>query len=490
MAIRTVLGAGRLQLLRLAITEGLLLACTGGAAGVALAFLMLRLLVRLAPEGIPRLSQATLDPRILGFTLVCCIAVGLLFGIVPALRGGGRIGRPALVVTQFALSLALLTGAGLLGRALWKFQQQPLGMETQHIVTATLSLSSQRYPHGEQQLAFAESLENALRAAPGVGLATIADSVPPNVPQRSRMAMGMRVDGRPPEPSVSGRVVWRAVGPEYFHALGIRILSGRSFTEDDRTGSVEVAIVSESLARRLFGTADPLGHVLGLAAPQDSARIVGVAQDVRNSGGTTPDDPEYYVPRVHRADASIYAAPDELRRLTAIVRTPLASGAAARVLRQSVASLDGSLPVEIATLADTTARLSLRPRFNAMLLGLFAAIGLALAAFGLYGVLGFLVVQRTQEIGVRMAVGATPGSIVRLMLASAGKWLIIGLIFGLWLSAALANALRSLLLGVSPLDPAAWAFSAAILLTAALAAAWFPSRRASAIDPMQVLRHE
>jgi putative ABC transport system permease protein len=490
MAIRTALGAGRLQLLRLAITEGLLLACTGGVVGVALAFLMLRALLRLAPEGIPRLSEATLDPRILGFTLVCCVAVGLLFGIVPAMRGGGRIGRPVLVTAQFALSLALLTGAGLLGRALWNFQQKPLGMETQHVLTASLSLSNQRYPRGEQQLAFAERLENALRAAPELGLVAIADSYPPNMPQRSRMAMGLRVDGRTPDTPIEGRVVWRAVGPEYFHALGIRILSGRSFTEDDRTGSAEVAIVSESLARRLFGTTYPLGHFLGLAALEDSARIVGVAQDVRNSGGTAPDDPEYYVPRVYRADASIYAAPDELRRLAAIVRTPLSADAAARVLRQSVASLDGSLPVEIASVAKTTDRLAVRPRFNATLLGLFAMIGLALAAFGLYGVLGFLVVQRTREIGVRMAIGASPGSIVRLILATAGKWLIFGLTFGLCLSVAVASALRSLLLGVSPFDPAAWVFSATILLLTALAAAWVPSRRAAAVDPMEVLRHE
>jgi putative ABC transport system permease protein len=377
-----------------------------------------------------------------------------------------------------------------LGRALWNFQRKPLGMETQQVVIASLSLSAQRYPQAAQQLAFAEQLEERLRSAPGVTVVSIGDSYPPNVPQRSRMAMGLRIDGQQPDRPLPGRVVWRAVSPEYFHALGIRILHGRPFTEQDRMPGENVAIVSESLARRLFGASDPLGHSLGLASPTDSARIVGVAENVRNSGGTAADDPEYYVPRVHALDGSIYSGPDELRRMAAIVRTPLSADAAASMLRRAVAAMNTGIPVEIATLAETTGRLAVRPRFNALLLALFAAIGLVLAAFGLYGVLGFLVAQRTREIAIRMAVGATPSGMARLVLTSAGRWLAVGLICGLGLSAVVARALQSLLLGVSAADPEAWSAAAGLLLAAACAGAWFPSRKAASVDPMEALRHE
>jgi putative ABC transport system permease protein len=497
MAIRIALGAGRARLLRQAVTEGLLLGLAGGTAGIGLGFVMLRVLVRLGPQSIPRLADATLDLRVLGFTLLCSVMAGILFGLVPGFQTEtrvaslrGRILRPALVVAQFALSLTLLTGAGLLGRALWSFQQKPLGMETQQVFTASLSLSAQRYPQPVQQLAFAEQLEERLRSAPGMGVVSVADSFPPNVPQRSRMAMGLRIDGRQPDPAISGRVVWRAVSPDYFHALGIRILRGRPFQEEDRASKEIVAVVSQSLARQIFGGADPIGHLLSLAAPTDTARIVGVAENVRNSGGTDPDDLEYYVPRLHSAAASIYNAPDELRRMALIVRTPLAADAAARAIRQAVAGLDGSVPVQIATLSESTGLLAVRPRFNAMLLALFAAIGLALAAFGLYGVMGFLVAQRTREIGVRMALGATPGNLMRMVLGGAARWLLLGLICGGLVSAALSRGLESLLLGVRSSDPLAWCLAAGVLLAAAGSAAWMPARRAACVDPMEALRQE
>jgi putative ABC transport system permease protein len=486
MTIRVALGASRWQLLRQSLTESLLLAGAGGVAGAALALAMVRLFVRMAPEGIPRLAAANLDWRVLAFTLICSLLAGVGFALVPRFSRG----RAFLVVTQFALSLALLTGAGLLGRALWRFQQKPLGMETQQVVTASLSLSTQRYGQASQQLAFAEELEQHLRSVPGMSVVAMGDSYPPGVPQRSRPGTVLQMDGRPPGTPLQGPVVWRAVSPDYFRALGIRILRGRPFTEQDRSEANGPVIVSESLARCLFGAADPIGHFLGTQGLPQRSLIVGVAENVRNSGGTAPDDPEYYVPRSHAANAGIYAAPNELRRMAAIVRTAMAPDAAARVLRQTVAAMDPALPVEIATLAQSTARLAVRPRFAATLLALFAAIGLALAAFGLYGVLGFVVAQRTREIGVRMALGATPGMIGRMVLGSAGRWLALGLVCGLGLSVAVSRALGALLLGVSAADPLAWSAAAAILLAAAFAAAWFPSRRAARVDPMETLRQE
>ena len=279
----------------------------------------------------------------------------------------------------------------------------------------------------------------------------------------------LEVDGRRPDLPVQGTVVWRAVTPEYFRALGIAIVRGRGFTEQDRDPGREVMIVSDSLARRLFRGREAVGSFIG------KAQVVGVAANVRNSGGTAGDEPEYYVPRSHAASAPVYAYPDELRRACVIVRTPLAPDAAARAIRDAVASLDASLPVEMETLGQSTGRLSARPRFNAMLIGLFAVVGLALAACGLYGVLAFLVAQRTREIGVRMALGATPAAISRMVLAGAGRWLAVGLACGLALSAAVSRALHSLLLGVSEHDPAAWVLAAAVLLASAMAAAWLPA---------------
>ncbi len=495
LAVRVALGAGRMRLLRQSLTETLVLSLLGGAGGALLAWGLLRLFVNLAPEGIPRLSEAALDMRVLTFTLACSLLCGVLFGIGPALSSelrpmSGVAGprgwvRPALIVTQFALSLALLTGAGLLGRALWNLQHLPLGMETEQAITASFSLAPQRYPDGPRQLAFSEALEERLHNAPGVLAVAISDSHPPDVPLRSKPMWGLEIDGRPPETPYHGTVVWRAVSPEYFRALGITILSGRAFTEEDRDPANEVAILGESLARRLFPGSSALGHHLG------KATIVGVAANVRNSGGTAPDDPEYYVPRSHSASAAAYQYPDELRRATAIVRTPLAPDVAARVLREAVGDLDRGLPVQVETLSRSTSRLSARPRFNATLIGLFASVGLALAAFGLYGVLGYLVAQRTREIGIRMALGATPAAVSRMVLGSAGRWLVCGLVGGLALSMGVSRGLRSLLYGnVSEHDPAAWALSAAVLLVAALAAAWLPSRRAARVDPMVALRHE
>jgi hypothetical protein len=279
-------------------------------------------------------------------------------------------------------------------------------------------------------------------------------------------------------------VVWRAVTPDYFRALGIPIRAGRGFTEEDRDRGRDVTIVSQSLARRLFRGPEVVGHFLG------SSEIVGVSGDVRNSGGTSRDDPEYYVPRSHTPDAAMYSAPDELRRVVAIVRTRLAAGPASRAIRQIAAELDRYVPVQIETMQQSAGRLSVRPRFNAMLLALFAAIGLALSACGLYGVLGFLVAQRTREIGVRMALGATPRAIVALVLANAGRWLAVGMACGLVLSVGLSLALKSLLYGIPAYDPPSWALAAAALAATAMGAAWQPALRAVRTGPLEALRHE
>jgi putative ABC transport system permease protein len=498
LAIRLALGAGRITLARQAITDSLLLASLGGVTGSLLAYGLLKLFVNAAPEGIPHLSQAGIDPRVLAFTLLCSLSCGLIFGMGPALAlpnaealsagwsvvNGRGFASQVLIAAQLALSLALLTAAGLLLHALWRFQQRPLGMEAQQVLTASISLSHNRYPDTARQLGFSEQWEERLRNTAGFSTVAISDSRPPDIPVRSKPLAALEIDGRQQELPAVGTVVWRAVTPAYFHALGISIRRGRGFTEQDRDPGRDVMIVSQSLALRLFHNHDAVGHSV------NGAEIVGVAGDVRNSGGTASDDPEYYVPRSRAVDAFIYRYPDELRRLVAIIRTPLAPEAAVRAIRNAAAALDGTLPVQIETMGESTGRLSVRPRFSAMLLSLLAAIALALSALGLYGLLGFLVVQRTREIGVRMALGATPMAVFRTVLGSAARWLAAGVGCGLALSVFMTRAMGTLLYGVSKLDPAAWIVALAVLVIAALGAALRPSWRAVRIDPLEALRHE
>jgi len=498
LAIRVALGADRIRLARLAFSESLLLVSLGGAAGSLVACGLLKLFVNAAPEGIPRLSQAGIDMRVLAFTTLCSLSCALIFGTAPALARpapealsgsrtvAGRRGSASqlLIGAQLAFSLAVLTAAGLLVHALWRIQQRPLGMETQQVMTASMSLSRERYRDIGQQLAFSEKLEERLRNTVGLTTVAVSDSHPPEVSLRSKPLGALKIDGRPPESPGVGTVVWRAVTPAYFQALRIPIRRGRGFTEQDRNPGRDVMVVSQSLARLLFHNGDVVGHSV------NGVEIVGVAGDVRNSGGTANDDSEYYVPRSHAADAVIYGYPDELRRLVAIVRTPLAPEAASPAIRSVVAALDGTLPVRIETMAESTGRLSVRPRFNAMLLALFAVIALVLSALGVYGLLGFLVAQRTREIGVRVALGATPMSIFYTVLRTAVRWLAAGVGCGLVLSIVMSRAIGSLLYGVPKLDPAAWLLAVAVLVGGALAAAWRPCWRAVRVDPVEALRHQ
>ncbi len=478
MSIRRAMGASRLRLARQIAIECLLISALGGVAGCMLAYALVRMLGSSA-----LVAHAAVDTRVLAFALLCSVASAMVFGIGPALGGetrssAGRV-RPVFLVAQLALSLALLTGAGLLIETLWRFEQIPLGMETRNVVTASVSLPVERYPGAAARLAFAEGLERKLT---GFTMAAVADSRPPEVPLRSKPLAAQSIDGRAQSEPAAGTVVWRAVTPDYFRALGIGIRKGRAFTEQDR--DAQVMIVSEMLAARLFHGDDPVGHFIG------TAQIVGVAADVRNSGGTEPDNPEYYVPRSHASGAPMYAAPDELRQVVAIVRTPLSPGAAAHELREMVGSIDGSIPAEIETVGASTARLASRPRFNAMLLACFAAIGLILSSVGVYGVLGFMVSMRTREIGIRMALGATPRQVVGMIMGGAARWLAMGMVCGWLLSAELARALGSMLFHVTRFDPLVWSIATAVLILVALTTAWRPSRRAARVDPMEALREE
>ena len=498
LAVRLALGASRVRLARQALTESLILAAAGGAAGCALAVILLRVFVAIAPEGIPRLEQASVDPRVLLFAVGVSLVCGVLFGVAPALEhpraealtGWRTLGarqhwlRHALVAGQICASLVLLTGASLLLRSLWNLEEQPLGMHTEGVLTASITLGQKSYADPVRQLAFFEELERRLARLPGIAHFAISDSVPPAGAARDMIYAAIDVAGRPPlGEGTGGMVTWRMITPSYFAALRAPILRGRDFREEDRDPNHNSVILSDSLARRLFPGQDPLGQQIRPGRAGAWLTVVGVAADVKNTPLMLPDQPEYYVARKHGA-----ANPGHFA--TAILRGPSDPAAMARWVRTTVASIDPALPVEIQTLDQRVGRLAQRPRFDAWLLTLFAAMGLLLSAIGLYGVVSFLVAQRTREIGVRVALGATPRDVARLVLGHAARWTALGVAIGLLGSLFTARLLSSMLFHLSARDPWVLASAVAALWAVAMLAAWMPSRRAARVDPMEALRQE
>jgi putative ABC transport system permease protein len=501
VAVRVALGATRVRLARQALTESMLLSLAGAAAGCWVAYGLLRLFVSIAPQGIPRLQQAAIDHRVLLFALTVALVSGLLFGLAPAWRrtspeiltgndaqpiGRGRL-RQILVTSQIAVSLVLLTGAGLLLRSLWRLESIPLGMDVENIVTAEMMLMPHRYPQDSQQWAFFDQLHTRLKAIPGVGSVALSDELPPEGGQQTRYS-DIEIAGRPRTPEGAGGLVrYRQVTPGYFSTLEAKILRGREFNDDDLFPSQNVVILSNILAHRLFASGDALGESIRIHSPENDNNpwrtVVGVAADVRNNGLALGSDPEFYIPWKNDPEEYIGHA-------FVIIRTPLNPDAIAKWLRSEVASLDPTQPVTIELLAQRVSQLAERPRFNAVLLTLFAVTGVCLAAVGLFGVVGYLVTQRTREIGVRMALGATPRNILRLVLRSVARWTLAGALAGFVGSWFTARLLQSLVFEVSVHDP--WLLCVPIVLLIAIAflAGLIPATRAMRVDPMVALRHE
>jgi predicted permease len=433
------------------------------------------------------------------FTVAVSLASGVMFGLAPALQNpraeelagwrtlGGRthLFRLVLVAAQMTVSVILLTGAGLLLRSLWNLERQPLGMRTDRVITATVALGAKSYPDSNRQRAFFEELEARLRRIPGVTELALSNSLPPAGSLMGPMLYAaIDVQGRPRlAEGTGGTVTWRSVTPRYFAALGIPVLRGRGFQEEDRDPNRNVVILSDSMARRMFAGEDPLGKQIRPGRSGPWRTVVGVVGNVKNNGLVERDDPEYYEIRKHSGGGVE-------RNAAAIIRTAMDPRVTSQWVRAEVAALDPTLPVDIQTIHERVGQLAQRPRFNAVLLGIFAGIGVLLAAIGLYGVISFLVAQRTQEIGVRMALGATPGAVTRLVLAHAARWAALGVALGLAGALLTARLLQAMLYQVSAKDPATILAVVALLSGVALLAAWAPSRRAARVDPAQALRQE
>jgi predicted permease len=503
MAVRAALGAGRLRLLQQAVIESLALTAAGALAGVLFATLLLRVFILIAPEGMPFLSAAKVDWRVLAFTLsasaLCASGFGLVSGMTHAhvdsltsRRGPGirhaRL-RQFLVTAQIAASLVLLAGGMLLTRSFKNLENQKLGMSYQNVLTASLSLGQTAYPDQQRQMAFFEHLRRNLRWGPGIDAVAISDSLPPGGPHRDRVYAALRVDGQPRLASgTGGNVAWRWVTPDYFRALNIPLIEGSGFTDEDLTSDNRFVVLSSSLADRMFPGQVPLGRQVHLAsaAPADQDppfTVVGVAADVKNGGLAAGEEPEYYELRRNRAE-------DWDRGGVVIVRSNLPAEALKNWMRTQIASLDPTLPVEIKTLGEQVAKLADRPRFEMLLVGYFACIGLMLSVIGLYGVTSFLAVQRKSEVGIRMALGARRIDIVHLVLAGAGRMVVPGLAVGLALAFALSQALSGLLFNVKPHDPVTYFGATVILAAVAVACTLIPAIGAARVDPIVTLRED
>jgi putative ABC transport system permease protein len=498
-SVRAALGASRGRLFRQNLVESLTLGILGGAAGCWVAHLLLELFVSIAPEGIPRLQQASLDLRVVAFTFTITLISVAFFGVAPALttpspeqlsgkesRATTRsLLRQALVASQVAVSLILLTCAGLLLHSLWKLERAPTGISTENVLTETVALAEYRYPQPAQQLAFLTELKARLRSIPGVTNIAISDSLPPAGQMRSTILTAVEPEGRPPLPEgTGGPIVWRAVSPEFFSLLNIPIVRGRAFEPQDEQPSEHPIILDETLARRLFPNEDPIGRRIRLfRAEKPWYTVVGVAADVRNNGLVENSDPQFYLP--WKSDPVIFLSNAQI-----LVRTPLNPNAVAGWIREATKSQDATLPVSIERLSTRVEKLAERPRFNAVLLTLFAAVGVVLSAIGIYGVVGFLVARQTQEIGVRMALGASPQNILGMVLWNIGKWTIGGTALGVLGAWFCARLMSSLLFEIGAHDPLPLAVAVLLLFAVAFLAAYLPARRATQIDPLIALRYE
>ncbi len=498
LAVRAALGATRARLIRQAFTENIVLGVLGGSAGCAIAYLLLRLFVSIAPDGIPYLGQASLDTRVALFTLGISLLSGMFFGLASAFRHtsaellGGKesratsrnVLRQTLVTAQIAASLILLAGAGLLLRSFWKLQTVPLGMNTERILTAEIDLADYRYPRPAQQLEFFRDVQSRLARIPGVRTLALSDTLPPTGGMQATFLSAIEIAGQPRFTGGTGGMIgYRYVTPAYFSVLGIPVVDGRAFLDQDLLTTGNPVVLSEALAKRLFGEGDPIGKPFRFGRQNLWRTIVGVVGDVKNDGLAAAGGPEFYLP--WREEPEGY-----YRRANIILRTPVNPKALAKWIRSEVASMDPTVPVTIEAMNQRVEKLADRPRFNAILLSLFAAMGVLLAAIGIYGVVGFLAAQQTREIGVRMALGATPQGILKMVLSSVARWTLGGAVVGILGAWFCTRLLESLLFEVKTHDPVLLGGAVALLLAAAFLAAWIPARRAMRVDPMVALRYE
>ena len=511
IAVRTALGAGAGRLVRQLLTESVLLALAGGILGALLADWGVRALVAAAPPTLPRLDAVHTDGRVLGFTLLVSVATGLLFGLAPAIQAsrpdltvalaeGGRSGssagrqrfRRSLVVAQIALALTLVTSAGLLIRSFVRMRGVDPGFDPSHLLSAQVELSAVRYDTPAKVRAFYGELVQRLEAIPGVRSAAAVRALP----MTGRLEIGdwsFVVDGRysnPPTPADRVTADWQTLTPGYFETLRIPVLQGRPIELQDRAEATPVVVINRTLARLAWPGQDPIGQRVLLGGGKvDSVwrTVVGVVGDVRHRGLTATPRPEMYLPHAQFPAGS--GTPE--RTLRVVLRANGDPNALAGPMRAALAELDPAVPlVDLQTMEQALGAWAAERRLTMILVAAFAALALILGAVGVYGVMAHLVVQRTREIGIRIALGAVPREILALVIGQ-GAWLALaGVTIGVGGALAASRLLGRLLFQVTPTDPATYAGTALTLLGVAALAALVPALRATRTDPVEALRSE
>ena len=503
IAIRTALGAGRRRIVRQLLTESAMLGVVGGGVGLVLAVWGLDALVALSPANIPRLDQIRIDGRVLVFTVVVSLLTGFIFGAAPALQaskpdlnealkeGGrgtagsrrGRQIRSLLVVAEIAVSLVLLIGAGLLIRSFIRLQRFDLGFNPRNLVTLRVQLPGAKYPEEAQRVAFFQQVFQHMEAVPGVrSVGAISSVFLSDTPDSTNFT----IEGRPVTPSAESiEVPLDAVTTDYFKVMGIPLLRGREFDDRDRIGSTKVVIVNNTFASRFFADEEPLGKRFCYGQPNgdktDWLTIVGIVGDMRRTGFDHEPRPETFLPQNQNPDNA----------LTIVARTESDPAAFTGTLRDAVWAVDKDQSVsDLKTMDGVLAEMTAQQRFNTILLAVFAAVALVLAAVGIYGVMSYSVMQRMHELGVRIALGASGRDLMRLVVGQAMALALIGIGGGLVASLLLTRLMASLLYGVTATDPATFLLISSLLTGVALAASLVPARRAMRADPMVALRYE
>jgi predicted permease len=497
LAVRSALGAARGRLVRQLLTESVVLALAGGAAGLLLAFWAGEALARLGATSVPRLAEVALDGRTLAFTSGLAVLTGLLFGLVPAVQvargelqeglkegargsAGGSRTRTALVASQVAIAMVLLVGAGLLLRSFARLQAVDPGFNPDGVMTARLNLPGRAYDTPEKQVAFFQQLLERVRALPGVQSAS-AISFLPFAGLGSRTSF--RIEGRPvPAAGQFPSTDVRAAMPDYWRTLGIPLVAGEALDARDIAGAPRRVVINEAFARAHFPGENPVGKFVIMPWGEDlRGEIVGVAADTRQFGYDVEPYPMIY-----------WAMPQfPLSFMSLAVRTAGEPDAVVPSLRAAVRSLDADLPLaDVRPLGDFLGESVAQRRFTMALTATFAAVALLLAAVGLYGVLAYGVAQRTREIGVRVALGAARRAVIGLVIREGMMVVVAGIASGALLAVALTRVMTTLLYGVGPLDPVTYVAVAAVLGAVALLASWLPARRAARVDPMAALRNE
>jgi putative ABC transport system permease protein len=501
--IRAALGAGRWRLMRQLLTESILVSLVGGFFAVLLAIWGTSLLVALKPDNLPRLQEIGVDARVLGFTFGISLLTGVLFGLLPAwtaarsgvsegLKESGRGAtagsarqrlRSMFVVGELAVALILLVGAGLLIKTFWKLRSVESGFNPDHLLTMRVELPEARYKEKDPQTRFRMQALAAINSLPGVQAAMVSE-----LPlSGDSLDHDFLIEGRPPiAPGDEPSLETRSVMGDYFQAMQMPLRAGRNFGPPDFDAQApRVGIVNEAMVRQYFPNEDPLDKRVRWARDQEVhwMTIIGVVGDVKHFGLDLPDLPALYSP---------YPQADPWKRwMTFVARTQSEPSAMAAAIKQQIWKTDSQLPVtKLETMNEVAAGSFAARRFNMLLLAIFAGLALVLAAVGIYGVMSYAVTQRTQEIGIRMALGARAGDVLKLIIRNGLALTLLGVVIGVGGALALTRLLRTLLFGVTPTDALTFVTVSAVLIIVSMLACYLPARRATKVDPLVALRYE